>query len=89
MPAAWPGEDRLAAIPGQIKELMQACNGAPLSGAIVFAQVQVLEAEQASLEAETPRRYPGPIKASPAVVAKAEHRGARWSPDRVEVVWRA
>ncbi len=23
------------------------------------------------------------------VVAKAEHRGARWRPDRLEVVWRA
>lgn len=106
---AWEGETRLAAIPGQIKELMAAYNQGVLSGAIVFPQVQALEAEQARLEGERPAAAPRPVKASPdafpgldvdrqravvdslieaVVVAKAEHRGARWSPERLQVVWR-
>lgn len=45
-PQEWEGEARLRQIPGQIKELMQAFNAGVLSGAIVFSQVQSLEAEQ-------------------------------------------
>lgn len=107
---AWEGETRLATIPAQIKELMDAYGSGTLSGALVFPQVQALEVEQARLEADKPAVAPRPITASadsfPAldqdrqravieslveavVVAKAEHRGARWSPDRLEVVWRA
>lgn len=105
----WEGDARLRAIPGQIKELMAAFNGGVLSGAIVFPQVQALEAEQAALERERPKAAPKPSVATPeafpgldvdrqravvetlveaVVVAKAAHRGARWSPDRLEVVWR-
>ncbi len=107
---AWPGETRLTEIPGQIRELMDAYRAGTLSGAIVFPQVQDLEAEQARLERERPAAAPRPITASAdafptldgdrqraivetlveaVVVAKAEHRGARWTVDRIEVVWRA
>ncbi len=107
---AWPGEARLSQIPGQIRELMDAYRAGTLSGAIVFPQVQDLEAEQARLERERPAAAPRPITASAdafptldgdrqraivetlveaVVVAKAEHRGARWTVDRIEVVWRA
>jgi hypothetical protein len=105
----WEGEARLRAIPGQIKELMDAFQTGVLSGSIVFPQVQALEAEQADLERSRPKAAPKPSVATPEafdgldvdrqravvetlveaiVVAKAAHRGARWSPDRLEVVWR-
>lgn len=105
----WEGEARLRAIPKQIKELMAAFNEGVLSGAIVFPQVQALEAEQATLEQSRPKAAPTPSVATPeafpgldvdrqravvetlvdaVVVAKAEHRGARWTPDRLSVVWR-
>jgi site-specific DNA recombinase len=108
-PQEWEGEARLRQIPGQIKELMAAFNGGVLSGAVVFPQVQALEAEQARLEGERPAAAPRPVTASPdafpgldldrqravvealieaVVVAKAPHKGARWSPDRLQVVWR-
>ncbi|GAA0985538.1 Resolvase YneB [Nocardioides aquaticus] len=64
-PAAWPGEARLAAIPGQVKELMTAFQGGVLSAAVVFPQVQALEAEQGRLEAERPAAAPRPVTASP------------------------
>lgn len=107
---AWPGEARLAAIPGQIKELMDAFASGALSGAIVFPQVTRLEVEQAALEAERPAAAPRPVVASAddfptldqdrqrgvvetlveaVVIGKAAHRGARWTPDRLEIVWRA
>lgn len=109
-PAEWDGEARLRAIPGQIKELMAAFNGGVLSGAIVFPQVQALEAQQATLEREQPatptRLVVASAEAFPTldlerqrgvidslieaiVVQKASRRGAPWSPDRLEVVWRA
>lgn len=108
-PAAWHGEARLAAIPRQIKELMDAYRAGTLTGAIAFPQVTELEAEQAQLEADRPAAAPRPVAATAeafprldlarqravvdavveaVVVAKADHRGARWSPERVEVVWR-
>lgn len=110
VPATWPGEDRLAAIPLQIKELMAAFNSGQLSGAIVFPQVQALEAEQATLEADRPAAAPRPVVVSAeafpgldldrqravvetlveaVVVAKADYKGARWTPDRLEIVWRS
>jgi site-specific DNA recombinase len=105
----WEGEARLRAIPGQIKELMSAFNAGVLSGAIVFPQVQALEAEQAALERERPTAAPRPTVASAdafptldldrqravvdslveaVVVRRAERRGAQWTSDRLEVVWR-
>jgi site-specific DNA recombinase len=108
-PQEWEGEGRLRQIPKQVAELMQAFNSGVLSGAIVFPQVQALEAEQATLERERPASVPRPVVASAeafptlsldrqravvetlltgVVVAPAEHRGARWSVDRLEVVWR-
>lgn len=57
-PDAWPREARLAAvpgqIPGQIADLMGPFNAGTLSVAVVFPQVQALETEQATLEAERP-----------------------------------
>jgi len=44
---------------------MAAFNGGVLSGAIVFPQVQALEAEQATLERERPATTPRPVTASP------------------------
>lgn len=106
---AWPGEARLAAIPGQIKELMAAYKAGTVSGAVTFPAVADLETEQARLEAERPTAPPRPVTVSAdalpdldldrrravvealidaVVVAKAAHRGARWTPDRLEVVWR-
>ena len=81
-----------------------------LTGAIVFPQVQALEAEQATLERERPAPATRLVVASPdafptldvdrqraivdalvgaVVVVKAEWRGSPWTPDRLEVVWRA
>lgn len=109
-PAAWPGEDRLARIPEQVKELMAAYREGVLTGAIVFPQVQALQAEQAGLEAERPAAAPRPMTVTAdalpdldvdrqravvallveaVVVARATHRGARWTTDRLEVVWRS
>lgn len=108
-PREWEGEARLRQIPGQVRELMAAFNSGVLSGAVVFPQVQALEAEQARLEAERPAAAPRPVPVSAddlggldldreravteslvaaVVVAKAAHKGARWSADRVEVAWR-
>lgn len=61
----WEGEARLRAIPGQIAELMGAFQRGVLSGAVVFPQVQALEAEQAALGRERPRAAPVPSVASP------------------------
>jgi site-specific DNA recombinase len=109
-PQAWEGEARLAQIPKQVKELMAAFSEGVLSGAIVFPQVQALEAEQARLERERPKAAARPVVASPeafptldldrqraivdslveaVVVTKAERRGSPWTPDRLQVVWRA
>ena len=61
----WEGEARLREIPGRIAELMAAFNGGVLSGAIVFPQVQALEAEQVRLQAERPAAAPRPSVATP------------------------
>lgn len=63
-PREWEGEARLRAIPGRIRELMAAFNAGVLTGAIVFPQVQALEAEQAALERERPRAAPRPVAAT-------------------------
>ncbi|HEV8056002.1 MAG TPA: recombinase family protein, partial [Nocardioidaceae bacterium] len=60
-PPEWEGEARLSQIPEQVKDLMEAFNKGVLSAAIVFPQVQALEAEQAALEAERPTTAPRPV----------------------------
>lgn len=49
------GEGRLDEIPGLIQGLMAAYNRGQLSGAVVFPQVEALEAEQATLRTERQR----------------------------------
>lgn len=63
--APWEGDARLRAIPGQIRELMDAFQGGVLSGAVVFPQVQALEAEQGRLQRERPAATPRPVKVAP------------------------
>ncbi|GAA3721206.1 hypothetical protein GCM10022399_42010 [Terrabacter ginsenosidimutans] len=80
-PQEWDGEARLRAIPRQIKELMAAFGGGVLSGAIVFPQVQALEAEQAALERDRPRAATRPSVASayafPTLDPRPAPRGRR------------
>ena len=63
-PKAPPVEDRVEQISQQIRELMTAYRAGQLSAAIVFPQVQELEAERAEAAAEASRR--AGAKARPA-----------------------
>lgn len=55
-PTPFAGDERLGQIGGQITELMSAYRSGVLSGAIVFGQIELLEAEQAELQSAR-RRY--------------------------------
>jgi len=76
---AWEGEARLAAIRGQIAGLMTAFREGVLSGAIVFPQVQALEAEQAHLKPLVRLLRPGPSSRARTPSRPSTSTGsARW-----------